>query len=68
MTGRQELSKLNSKHHLPLKAKGMFNRRYKQIMKKASPKDAEKKALNFVKTRFKKIKGKWVDKNDHSNK
>lgn len=62
MIKRQELSKLNYKYRLTLKAKGMFNRRYKQVMKKASSKDAEKKALSFVKTRYKKVRGKWIEK------
>jgi len=67
---KQKLSQpnINAKYKLPVKAKGMFNRRFKQALKRTDEKRAEKQAISFVKTRYKKVKGKWIEKNANTNK
>lgn len=63
MIEKQKLNRLSSKHHLPPKAKTMFRRRFEQIMKRYNDENkAENAALSFVRTRYKKVKGKWIEK------
>jgi len=47
---------------LPLKARHMFYRRYQSMIRKFDSSKASSSALNFVKTRWKKVKGKWIEK------
>lgn len=47
---------------LPLKARHLFNRRYQSMIKKYDVDKATSSALNFVKTRWKKLKGKWIER------
>lgn len=47
---------------LPLKARHLFSRRYQSMIKKYSIDKATSSALSLVKTRWKKVKGKWVER------
>lgn len=46
--------------NFPYEAKRMFLRRYDSVLKRTEdPNKAKNRAMSFVKTRYKKVKGKW---------
>lgn len=48
---------------IPLNVRPMFIRRYNQTLRATKDKNkAKTAALSFIKTRFKKIRGKWIER------